>query len=75
VRKEKFLKAAVVLADISDALNHFDPRVYFPGLFATFAALYSKHIQALASHADQGSPEWLALRQHYQVDLQAFIES
>lgn len=74
VQKEQFLKAAVVLADISESLDHFDPRLHFPGVFATFASLYSKHVEALTSHARADSPAWLALRQHYQVDLQGFVE-
>jgi len=75
VQKGQFLKAAVVLADISESLNHFDPRVYFPSLFAPFASLYSKHVNALTEQTDERSPAWQALRQHYQVDLQGFVES
>jgi hypothetical protein len=74
VQKQQFLKAAVVLADISESVEHFDPRRHFPAVFASFASLYSKHVDALTSNRSE-SPAWLALRQHYQVDLQGFVES
>jgi hypothetical protein len=75
VQKQQFVKAAVVLADISESVEHFDPRRHFPALFANFASLYAKHVDALTSSEGRDSPAWHALRQHYQVDLPGFVES
>lgn len=76
VKKEQFEKAAVVAADIAQRIEHFDPRDHFPSLFASFAALQSKHVRALLRHAEgSDGPAWQALRQFYLLDLRGFVDS
>jgi len=69
-------KAALVADDVQQRLEHFDPRDYFPELFARFSALFSKNVDSLSEHMDRReSPQWKALAQFYQVDMKAFVES
>lgn len=76
VKKEQYQKAAVVADDIAHIVDQFDPRAYFPELFAKYAALQSQHVRALAQHAEEReSPPWRALQQFYRVDLNGFVES
>ncbi len=76
VRSEQLEKAAVVAADIEERIAQFDPRIHFPGLFATFVALQSKHVTSFTRYAET-TPQhvWRALRQFYLVDLRGFTES
>ena len=52
----------------------FDPRKYFPELFASFSALLSSNVSAMAPYWDRRqSLEWKTLQQFYQVDLKKFV--
>lgn len=74
VKHGEFDKAAIVSSDIMNAIEQFDPRAYFPELFASFGALLSAHIQQIGPRwEDKGSLEWRALEQFYQVDLESFV--
>jgi len=76
ISEEKFPRAALVAEDINDAIAGFDPRVYFPKLFARFAFLQAAHVQDLIAYEDEKqSAEWQALKDFYRVDLRGFVES
>ena len=76
IEKKQFRKAALVADDVQQIVEHFDPRSYFPEVFAGFSAQLSKNIMALAEHWDErDSMAWKALAQFYQVDLDGFVES
>jgi hypothetical protein len=76
IEKKEFEKAALVADDLMHVVEHFDPREYFPELFARFGALFSKNIGQLAGHwEERSSPSWKALHQFYRVDLKGFISS
>lgn len=74
IEKGHFEKAAIVLEDISSLVEGFDPRVYFPDLFARHAALTAKHVRSLLEHQEEKGPIQIALLQHYRVDLDGFVE-
>jgi hypothetical protein len=76
VQKGRHDKAAIVAADLQRTIGDFDPRKYFPEMFAEFAALFSKDVEVLSRHFEQrDSAAWNALDQFYRVDLKAFVES
>lgn len=73
-RRNEFRKAALVAADVQETIESFDPREYFPELFASFGGLVSQHVENIApfwEHKD--SVSWKMLQQFYQVDLAAFV--
>lgn len=73
-RRGDFRKAALVAADVQGVIDHFDPREYFPDLFATFGGLLSEHVDSIAPYWDQReSVSWRMLEQFYRVDLSAFV--
>jgi hypothetical protein len=74
IEREEFQKAALVSDDILSTLEGFDPRRFFPELFATFGALLNKHVRNIQGHWEgKDSTEWKALAQFYQVDLERFV--
>ena len=73
-RHGDFPKAALVAADVQATIDNFDPREYFPRLFATFSALLAEHVDRIAPHWEQkDSVGWRTLEQFYRVDLDAFV--
>jgi hypothetical protein len=65
-----------VAHDLMYIVDHFDPREYFPELFARFGALLSRNIGQLEGHwEERDSASWKALHQYYRVDLKGFISS
>ncbi len=75
VAKSKFQKAALVADDLTGLVSNFDPRTYFPDLFAQFGKDLAENIDALASHwEERDSLAWKALEQYYRVDLQRFVD-
>jgi hypothetical protein len=76
IHKHQYQKAAVLAVEIEQIADSFDPRLYFPELFSTHAALHSKHAATLAREAnDQETPIWRALARYARVDLDGFVES
>lgn len=76
IAEEKYPRAALVADDINETLAAFDPRLFFPRLFARFAFLQATHIQELvAFEEEKQSPEWQALKDFYKVDLKGFVDS
>jgi hypothetical protein len=73
--RRRYDKAALVAADLQTLIGNFDPRAYFPELFADFAALYSENIDTLSGYMEnRESPGWAAMDQFYRVDIEAFVE-
>ncbi|MBK9368390.1 MAG: hypothetical protein IPN01_19125 [Deltaproteobacteria bacterium] len=66
-------QAAVVADDIEDRLNHFDPRRYFPALFAGYYAALAENMSEIEeAWEDRESARWRVLRQLYQLDPERF---
>lgn len=75
IQKRQFRKAALVADDLQQLVENFDPRAYFPEVFAGFSALLSENIGQLAEHWDEReSIAWKALGQFYQTDLDRFVK-
>lgn len=75
VKAGKHQKAALVADDITALITNFDPRNYFPELFAGFGKNLAENIEVLADYWDQRDTiGWKALEQFYRVDLQRFID-
>ncbi|MCE5242357.1 MAG: hypothetical protein LLF99_04120, partial [Desulfobacteraceae bacterium] len=76
ISEEKYPRAALVADDISEIVATFDPRVYFPKLFARHAFLKASNFEALYAYEDQKeAAEWQVLKEFYRVDLKGFVES
>jgi hypothetical protein len=74
IERQEFQKAALVSDDILSTLESFDPRRFFPELFATFGGLLNKHVKNIQEHWEsKDSTEWKTLAQFYQVDLERFV--
>lgn len=74
IEKRNFEKAAMVSDDLMGLLDSFDPRKYFPELFATFSNLLSSNVSALSPHWDRRETlEFKTLQQFYRVDLKSFV--
>lgn len=73
--REEFEKAAVIAADVNQLLEEFDPRKYFPHLFAKYYARLAGIIGDMETHLDdEDSLRWKYLSQLYNVDLDAFVK-
>ncbi len=74
VQSEKYALAALVADDINAIVGKFDPKLYFPKIFANFSLLFVRHISELISfEKSKKSVEWAALRELYKVDLESFV--
>jgi hypothetical protein len=74
VEKRNFEKAAMVGDDLMTLIEGFDPRRYFPDLFADFSSQLSANVGTIAPYWDRrGTLEWKTLLQFYQVDLKKFV--
>ncbi|MCK6516002.1 hypothetical protein L6R46_13200 [Myxococcota bacterium] len=66
-------QAAVVADDIEERLNHFDPRRYFPALFAGYYAALADNMEEIEEAWEaRESARWRVLRQLYQLDPERF---
>lgn len=76
IAEEKYPRAALVADDINETITSFDPRLYFPKLFARYAYLKAANFQELYAFEDQKeTAEWQALKEFYKVDMKGFVES
>lgn len=76
IEQEKFPHAALVADDINSIIASFDPRLYFPKLFARFSMLYAMSIAELAGFDEQReTAQWRAMELFYAVDLDGFVKS
>jgi hypothetical protein len=68
-------KAAIVASDIRHTIEHFDPVVYLPQLFADYFKALHRAIAEIAPHwQDSDSPSWHALELLYRTDPDAFLD-
>jgi hypothetical protein len=73
VKKKQFARAAVVYNDVSNIMEHFDPRLYIPKMLASFYALSMTNLDSLLPDLDKKeSPGWKAMEQLYRVDVDIF---
>jgi hypothetical protein len=71
----KYNLAALVADDVMETITQFDPRIYFPKLFARFFQLMAVHIGEISSYGyDKDGVEWQVLRELYKVDPDGFAE-
>lgn len=76
LEQEKFPRAALVADDINETLANFDPKLYFPKFFQTFARLQALNFEELSVYAEQRDyPEWQAMQEWFKVDIDGFINS
>lgn len=74
VGEQDFLKAGIVAADVLNVIEHFDPRVYLPTIFARFFSGLSAHAETLEPMLHNAeSLAFRSLDQLYRVDLDAFL--
>jgi len=75
VGEEKFGQAALIADDVSTIMQSFDPVVYFPRVFASFARLLVVHSKALAEFDEaKETKEWAAMKSYYLMDLDGFLK-
>lgn len=74
VKRGQFQKAAVVALDLDAVMTSFDPRVYFPRLFAPYFSVLHEHAEELEPcMSDPDSFTARTLAQLYRVDLETFV--
>ena len=70
----RYDKAAVVSVDVRRELETFDPRLYFPDLFAKYSELMSEHVDEIAPHFEnKESLTFQLLHEYYTVNLTGFV--
>lgn len=75
IGRRDFLKAAYLADEIQRTLDDFDPRLYFPDIFARYSELLAKNIEIIAEYWEQKDTiGWKALGQFCQVNLKGFVE-
>ena len=75
VQAKRFERAAMVADDIQSAVENFDPRKYFPSLFADFYADLVQNFDQISSFwARRDSADWQSFGRLYDVDLDTFVE-
>lgn len=73
IRSNDFFKAALVSADITETIQHFDPCHYFPKIFATYFHLLAKHADLISEQTESRETlQWRSLEKLYQVDIEEF---
>lgn len=74
ISEGKYIGAALVADDINSIIADFDPKIYFPKLFAKFSLLFAANINQLSSCEEyKNTAEWNALKELYKVDLAGFV--
>jgi hypothetical protein len=74
IEKRELLKASIVADDLMHTIENFDPRTYFPEMFADFSEKLSRHIDELSPPwAERDTMSWKAMVQFYRVDLRRFV--
>lgn len=75
VEADKLALAAIVADDINNIVTHFDPKLYFPGLFTKFYIQFAKNINQLVNYEQyKRSAAWMTLQELYKVDIESFID-
>ena len=74
IQEENYAMAALVSDDIDTIISNFDPKIYFPELFASYSFLRARNISEISSFTDQKQTvEWQAMQELYKVDLNRFL--
>jgi hypothetical protein len=74
INQKDQLKAAVVLNDLQQELDNFNPLHYFPEYFTSFARLRAKHAADLEPlFCQQDSYQWKVLSECYKTNIDAFL--
>lgn len=72
--KEEFAKAALISDDISNIIENFDPKIYFPKIFAKYFSLLAVNIEEISEFwENKDTIAWQTMEQLYQTDLDAFV--
>lgn len=75
LQAHNFSKAALLADDINQALEDFDPMVYFPKIFETFAKLKVLNFEELSVYDDyRGSAQWQAMQDWLKIDVDSFVK-
>jgi hypothetical protein len=75
VERGEFKRALIAADDVNQALESFNPLLYFPSFFRAFAKFQAIHANELMEYAEyRETPEWVALRQLFLVDIDAFVD-
>lgn len=75
IKKNDFVKAAIVAKDIDQLIEHFDPTLYFPKLFSSYFALVARNIAALSEQwENRESLQSKSLEKLYKTDINTFLE-
>lgn len=67
------VRAAIIADDVQSLIDDFDPRRFFPALFAAHIARRVEHRAALSEARQLAADERNELEQLYRVDLPAFV--
>lgn len=74
VERGEVTRAAIVAHDVRKTIESFDPVRFLPSLFALHFQLLGAKIEEIAAvWAQEGTPQWHALTQHYRADLKGFV--
>ena len=69
-----FAKAAVISSDVTEIIENFDPKIYFPKIFSKYLSLMTNNIDEICSYWDErDSIAWQMREQLYKSDLDAFV--
>lgn len=75
LQKHQLFKAAVVLTDIQEELDNFNPLLYFPEYFSAFASARAQSAAQLEPYFSMHeSFQWQALNECYKTDMEAFLK-
>ena len=74
IHQKNYAMAAMVADDIDNIISDFDPKIYFPELFASYSFLRARNISEISSFNEQRQTlEWQALLDLYKIDLDRFL--
>jgi hypothetical protein len=69
------LKAAIIVADVNEIMESFDPKLYLPGVFSGyFKAMINSATQIAEIMEMRDTPQWVVLNDLYRVDMAGFRE-
>ncbi|MES2824659.1 MAG: type VI secretion system protein IglI family protein [Pseudomonadota bacterium] len=75
IERSDDFKASIVLADIQNELDNFNPLIYFPQYFANFARIRAEHANKLEPYfSGHNTYQWKVLSEYYHADMTAFAE-
>ena len=62
--------------DVNNTIENFDPRTFFPRVFASFTRTLALNIEQVAEAEDmRETPAWKAMEAFYHTDMDGFLES